>query len=846
MYGRTRLILLVLLASAAYSQSLFPSGLARFAGKDNSAYTGDNGPAYYGKLRAAAALARDAAGNLYITEAARIRKIDNRGIITTLAPANNPGGIAVDSHGILYFSENQLAIRRLAPDGTLTTVVNAAGIGPQGLAIDPRDARDRLYFTDVLGRRVRMLNADGSTTIVAGTGSAGTGGEGGPATAADLTAPWQLAFDPAGNLYVADALRLLKIDTRGTLTKIADVTANGVAVDAAGNVYAASAGLSKITPDGVVHPVTAIATGCSAPTTVVANSVLLSPAGNLYVLTFALLQQISPDGKLTTLAGAGPNLFTGDGGPAANATFAAPAGIAFDRAGRLYVADSGNNRVRAIDATGTVRTIAGDGAPTYDQDPSCLADNDSFLSSPQAVAVDSAGNVYIADTGKNRVRKIAADGAQSTFASGLQQPIGVAVDVSGNVYVGEKGKRVIRIDSKGAATPVANARVSGTLVVDAAGSVLISATYEIDRLRPDGMLVPVAGTGQPTQTVAGRFQETIVNAAGVTIDSAGNIYVADSGKPAIQRTSAACAIVADTDPQLQAPSGIAFDAAGNVYIADSAAGTIWKAAVSPPPAGEGPTPRIAANPVRSAAPALVPPPPFEPNHSGPTVVAQEAIAPGELIRISGACIGPFDPVAASFDTAGRLPNSLGEVQVAIAGFAVPLISVSAGDIVAVAPYGLEGVSGDNILLGLRYRGALDQNTITVQSANPALFTTNLATDGPAVALNQDGSLNSATRPAARGSVISLWATGTGQTLPSSVDGQAAPVGTLLRTKLPVTVAIGGRDAEVQFAGAAPGFAGLTQINVRVPAAAASGSVPVTMTVGGTPLNQGSITIWVSE
>ena len=142
--------------------------------------------------------------------------------------------------------------------------------------------------------------------------------------------------------------------------------------------------------------------------------------------------------------------------------------------------------------------------------------------------------------------------------------------------------------------------------------------------------------------------------------------------------------------------------------------------------------------------------------------------------------------------------------------------------------------------------ALDQNTITVQSANPALFTTNLATDGPAVALNQDGSLNSATRPASPGSVISLWATGTGQTLPSSVDGQAAPVGTLWRSKLPVTVAIGGQDAEVQFAGAAPGFAGLTQINVRVPATAAPGSAPIKMTVGGTPLNQGVITIWVSQ
>src|ERR1035438_825726 len=126
-----------------------------------------------------------------------------------------------------------------------------------------------------------------------------------------------------------------------------------------------------------------------------------------------------------------------------NTAFGPVWGLAFDPAGRLYLADQLNNRIRMVDLDGTVRTVAGDGGPTYEQDPACIPDNESFLSRPQGVAVDSAGALYIADTGKNRIRKVAPNGTQTTVpvADTLSSPIGVAVDGAGNLYIADSGNQ---------------------------------------------------------------------------------------------------------------------------------------------------------------------------------------------------------------------------------------------------------------------------------------------------------------------------------------------------------------------------------------------------------------------
>jgi uncharacterized protein (TIGR03437 family) len=921
MFVRVATLLVCAAAIPAFAQSFFPSGLTRFAGQDTSAFTGDNGPAYYARFaKGSFGLARDKAGAFYIAELARIRKIDTQGIVTTIAgtgvsgsigdggPAtaaqiSPAGGIAIDSHGNVYFGQNA-TIRRFAPGGTITTiggegdlspVFNGDGIPalsanmhPSGLAVD---SRDQLYFADPDNKRVRVIKSDGKVSTVAGTGTSGFAGEGGPASLADMMGPFGLTFDAVDNLYVADSVRVVKIDAGGTLTRIAGIAldlsfgipfpilevpalqtvvfATAIALDAAGDVFIAGPSVQKITPDGIIHAFAGAATppanteACGdakrASVSASGTAMVTDPAGNLYLMN-ALgppfrLQRVTPAGKISTLAGMGPNRFTGDGGAALSATFASPSGIAFDNTGRLFVADTSNNRIRAIDAGGTVRTVVGEGGPTYDQDPACLPDDDRFLRLPGDVKVDAAGSIYVADTGKNRIRKIEPDGTQTTVAAaaGLNRPSGVAVDTTGNLYIADSGNgRVLKVDAAGNIVTLANVAASGTLTLEKSGSLLIpvATPSEVDRLRPDGMLIPVAGSGELDDPNSNARVEEINRPAAAVSDASGSIYVADSDKHAIQRTSFHCAISADGRSQLQQPEGLAFDSQGNLFIADAAAGAIWRATPTPAQAIESPTPHLQLfRPVRSAAPSNPPPPPFEPDPFHPdTFVPQEPAAPGELIRLSGACLGPFDPVSAAFDANGLLPTNLAGVRVLLNNVPVPLISVSAGDVVGVAPYSVQPTFQGPGPVVLAYQGVVTTSITPVNASYPALFTANLKSSGPALAVNQVGSLYSDANPAPKGSIVLLYGTGTGQTNPPAVDGRAAPADPLQRIALPMFVAIGGVAAEVLFAGNAPGFVGLTQINVRVPASlTGQGRLPVTMILGppsGISLMQGEVTIAV--
>jgi len=880
---------MVILPCVVTAQSFLPSGLSRFAGIDTSTLTGDNGPAYYAAFQGPVAVARDSAGNLYIGEIARIRKIDTHGVITTIAgtgtagetgdggPAssaeiNYVGSIAIDSRANLYFSEDQARIRRIAPDGTISTI--AADNNAAGLAVD---AQDQLYVAEPNNARVRVIAKNGTISTFAGTGTPGYSGEGGPAVQAQLNQPVDLAFDAAGNLYVADGQRVAKVDTHGVLTRIAgdpslsfgipsqdevpatqsSLTAFSVVTDPQGDVFVATPRIRKITPDGIIHAFAGIeeanpqpfteACGDALNATVRAGGMKADASGDVFFtnLLVARLEEATPAGKISTIAGAGPNLFTGDGGLASAATFASPNAIAIDKQGNFFIADTNNNRIPRIDATGVVKTVVGDGGPVYNQDPACSPDQDSFLRHPLGVAIDAAGDIFIADTGMNRVVKIAPDGTQSTIGGQFSAPQGVLVDGAGNVFVTDSGNNALRMVSpNGAIQTLWTNGATGSMAMDSAGDLFFSAGTSVERLSAvSGAISPVAGTGEFTFAAAPGFVsgvEEIGAASAVALDAAGSIYVADRGKGVIERVSTHCALTVEGGTTLRQPAGLAFDAKGNLYISDATQGTIWIGSPTPAPAGESPTPYLGRTGIQSAAPAnlvtLIGEPPSPP--------IEAPIAPGQLLRIRGVCIGPFDPVFVGYGPGGTLSTSAGGTQILFNGTAAPLITVSAGQIIAQAPFELDGQFQAPV--ELTYNGVAIQSSIGVQAANPAVFTISNQPTGPAIASNQDGTLNSAANPAAKGSIVVLYATGTGQTAPPGSDGTDPPNSALPAPKLPVVATVGSQNADILYAGDAPGFVGLTQLNIRVPASIVGGGAqPITLEVGGFPLNQSGVTIYVA-
>jgi uncharacterized protein (TIGR03437 family) len=406
----------------------------------------------------------DSSGNIYVAEFGtnRIRKIDTSGNITTAigdgtqgfagdgGPANKvemslPTGVQIDSSGNLYFSDSlNNRIRRLA-GGNVNTYAGNGGVsrsGDGGAATSAQiysplgvaaDSTGNLYIADTLNNVVRRVDSKGIITTFAGNGSAGSGGDGGAATSAQLNAPQGLAVDSAGNLYIADTQnhRVRKV-TASTISTVAGsgtagfggdngpaVSAQlnlpfGVALDAAGNLYIAEFGnntVRKVNTAGTIstvagNNVSGYAGDGGAATSAQLNgpkSVALDPAGNLYIADTGnnRVRQVAPNGNITTFAGNGNAGFAGDGGPALNAQAGNPTALATDSVGNLFIAD-GSARIRKVFLTGVINTIAGGSARGYagDGGPSLGA----LLNGPAALAVNTAGAVFIADSLNNAVR----------------------------------------------------------------------------------------------------------------------------------------------------------------------------------------------------------------------------------------------------------------------------------------------------------------------------------------------------------------------------------------------------------------------------------------------------------
>ncbi|MFI5112212.1 MAG: choice-of-anchor D domain-containing protein [Terriglobales bacterium] len=322
---------------------------------------------------------------------------------------------------------------------------------PLGLAVD---SAGNLYIADEANYRIRKVDASGFITKVAGNGTPGYSGDGGPATSAGLNLPFGVAVDSAGNLYIADRdnYRIRKVDASGIITTVAGNGSYGYNGD---NIAATSAELRR--PEGVA----------------------VDSAGNVYIAdTFNFrIRKVDASGTITTVAGKGTRGYSGDGGPATSAELYTPAGVAVDSARNLYIADSNSSRVRKVDASGTITTVAGNGSFGYNGDN--IAAASAELSFPLAVAVDSAGNLYIADQGNNRIRKVDASGTITTVAGNgtqgysgdngpatsaeLSGPPGVAVDSAGNLYIADFGNsRIRKVDVTTAALSFSSLSVGQT------------------------------------------------------------------------------------------------------------------------------------------------------------------------------------------------------------------------------------------------------------------------------------------------------------------------------------------------------------------------------------------------
>ncbi|MEZ5353221.1 MAG: SBBP repeat-containing protein [Bryobacteraceae bacterium] len=302
-------------------------------------------------------------------------------------------GIALDNRGSLYIADPEThVIRRVRPDGIIQPFAGIAANGftgdggpasrarlnePLGLAAD---TDGNLYIADKGNRRVRRISVDGVISTVAGNGQSGSDGDGGPALQASFREPSQLAFDAAGNLYVADsaANRIRRIGKDGVISTVAGSGAAGFGGDGG------PATAARLTSPG---------------------GMAFDRDGNLYFADQLnhRIRRITTRGVIETIAGTGVAAWEGDNLPAAGAAFNSPFGVAFDSAGNLYVTDRENHRIRVIDGKGVIRTFAGSGASFFGEE---VAPANSFWNLPATIAADPAGNLVIVDSGNLRVRRI--------------------------------------------------------------------------------------------------------------------------------------------------------------------------------------------------------------------------------------------------------------------------------------------------------------------------------------------------------------------------------------------------------------------------------------------------------
>ena len=532
--------------------SIDDGGIARrIAGNEGLGYSGDNGPAI-------------------------------------LAQLHSPLDMTVGNAGTLFFTDSvNSAIRAIPSDNTISTVLSFSLDFPHCFTTDV--AGNFYVVTELNINRVIKYPTSGSPTVVAGIGMPGFSGDGGDAKLAQLNDISGLAFDAAGNLYLADMFnnRIRKVALDGTITTAADRNINQFGVD---EVLLSQPRSIVAATDGTLY---------------------IADTGNHRILKMAT------DGTSVVFAGStvGESGFSGDNGPASAALINAPDKLAIDSIGNIYFADTGNNRIRRIATDATITTVAGNGL-TYS------AEGELGLSCQFGELTDATvmpdGGIIIADRFNNVLRRL-FNGRVTLFAGGgdsfgenvlatetsMENPDAVVADADGNVYVSiYVENRVRKISNNGIITTIAGTGVFGFsgdggdaklaqlstpegLALGPDHSIFItdSDNSRIRKITPDGKISTVAGTSfagffgdNGLATSAALFQPTSID-----VDAAGNLWIADHFNDRIRHVApdgvittvagggsdASDGILA-TAAHLNHPYGVRVDASGNIYISETA------------------------------------------------------------------------------------------------------------------------------------------------------------------------------------------------------------------------------------------------------------------------------------
>lgn len=557
--------------------------LTTIAGNGDFGEAGDGGQATKAQLGVPLSIAFDSNDNLYIADANfnRIRRVDaNTGIITTIAgQGSETGGFGGDGG----------------------PAINAQISAPSDISID---LNGNIYFTDLGNQRVRRIDASTKQiTTVAGNGESDFSGDGGLATMASLSDPLAVAIDNIGNIFIADSEnhRIRKVDVKtGIITTVAGrgddsfdgdggnalqaalSRPNALVLDGVGNLFIADGDNNRVRMvDSVTGIITTVAgtgaldfSGEGVAATrgrlFFPDGILLDSSENLIISDSAAgrIRQFNTNSQLiSTIAGSLTAKNFGDDGPAIEAFISLPTDLTFDNAGNLLFADTNAGDIRLIESgTGTIRHIAGNRDFGFSGDGGDALN--ATFAAPTGVAVDKAGNIFIADTLNNRVRRIDAqtniittvvgtgeegfdgDGEDAADAL-LSEPTSLAFDSEGNLYIGDyENFRLRRVDAQ------------------------------------TNIITTVAGTGDPDFSGDGgpATEAAITGISDIIFDRQGNIYIADQFNNCVRRIDIKTGII-DTvagngdfnftgdggdakNAALALPSNLAIDRQGNLYISD--------------------------------------------------------------------------------------------------------------------------------------------------------------------------------------------------------------------------------------------------------------------------------------